>query len=56
MRALIRNEGETITEDMHIPFIDWKDGKPLTNPSWYGGRYQLMEDYQEPPEISEETS
>ena len=31
MKALIRNEGETVTEDMDIPCIDWNTGYPLTN-------------------------
>ena len=47
MKALIRNEGETITEDMNIPCIDWKTGAPLTNPKWFGGPYQLVDNYVE---------
>ena len=54
MRALIRNEGETILENTGIDSIDWETGTPLTNPDWAGGPYQLIEDY-EPPEIGEET-
>ena len=52
MKALIRNEGETVV----APFdgIDWATGAPLTNKDWCGGPYELVEDYQ-PPEISEET-
>ena len=53
MRALIRNSGESVTEDMNIPGIDWKTGLPLTSDDWSGGPYKLIEDYQ-PPEISEE--
>lgn len=53
MKALIRNEGETITEDMKIEGIDWSSGSPLTNDAWHGGPYKLIIDYQ-PPEISEE--
>ena len=45
MKALIRNEGETITEDMNIPCIDWEDGMPLTGPKWFGGPYQLVDNY-----------
>lgn len=45
MKALIRNEGETVTEDMHIPGIDWNTGMPLTNPAWAGGPYQLVDNY-----------
>ena len=47
MKALIRNERETITEDMNIPCIDWKTGAPLTNPDWFGGPYQLVDNYVE---------
>lgn len=52
MKALIRNEGETITEDMSVSGINWNTGAPFTNPDWCGGSYKLMEDYQ-PPEIQE---
>lgn len=45
MKALIRNPGETVTEDMGIPGIDWNTGMPLTNPVWAGGPYILMNDY-----------
>ena len=45
MKALIRNEGETVTEDMGIPGIDWKTGMPLTNLVWAGGPYILVNDY-----------
>lgn len=45
MKALIRNPGETVTEDMDIPGIDWKTGMPLTNPMWAGGPYQLIDNY-----------
>ena len=45
MKALIRNEGETVTQDMHFTFIDWNTGAPLTNPDWYGGPYTLVNDY-----------
>ena len=48
MKALIRNEGETITEDMDIPCIDWNTGVPLTNPKWYGGPYVLVQNYVPP--------
>ena len=45
MKALIRQKGETITQDMNIPFIDWGTGAPLTNDSWSGGPYALVENY-----------
>lgn len=45
MKALIRNPGETVTEDMHIPGINWDSGMPLTNPVWAGGPYTLVIDY-----------
>lgn len=45
MKALIRNEGETVTEDMSIPGIDWNTGMPLTCPDWAGGPYRLVENY-----------
>ena len=48
MKALIRKEGETITEDMDIPCIDWKTGAPLTNPEWCGGPYTLVQNYVPP--------
>ena len=45
MKALIRNEGETVTQDMGFTFINWNTGAPLTNPDWYGGPYILVNDY-----------
>lgn len=45
MKALMRNPGETVTEDMGIPGIDWDTGMPLTNPMWAGGPYTLVNDY-----------
>lgn len=45
MKAVIRNPGETVTEGMHIPGIDWKTGMPLTNPVWAGGPYTLVDNY-----------
>lgn len=45
MKALIRNEGETVTEDMDISGIDWNTGYPLTNPKWFGGPYTLVQNY-----------
>lgn len=47
MKALIRNTGETVTEDMNIPGIDWKTGMPLTNQVWAGGPYRLVDNYVE---------
>lgn len=55
MKALIRREGETVTEADNINGIDWISGAPLTNPDWCGGPYKLINDYQpsaEEPEIS----
>ncbi len=45
MKALVRNKGETVTEDMCIPGIDWNTGYPLTDPGWAGGPYTLIENY-----------
>lgn len=45
MRALIRNEGETVVQDMGLTFIDWGTGAPLTDPDWFGGPYVLVENY-----------
>ena len=45
MKALVRNEGETVTEDMGHVFIDWDTGAPLTNREWSGGPYTLVNDY-----------
>lgn len=53
MKALIRNEGETITEDMRIPYIDWQTGVPLTDPACAGGPYQLVLNYIPPKEETE---
>ena len=47
MKALIRNEGETITEEMGMRCIDWNTGYPLTDPKWFGGPYQLVDNYVE---------
>lgn len=55
MKALIRNSGETIVEEMKIPGIDWNTGYPLTSIDWSGGPYKLIENYSPPesePEIS----
>lgn len=54
MKALIRNEGETVTESMKIDGIDWKTGAPLTNSDWCGGPYELVEDYEPPQEEYDE--
>lgn len=45
MKALIRNEGETVTESDGIIGIDWDTGAPLTNESWSGGPYVLVENF-----------
>lgn len=33
MKALIRNPGETVTEDMGIAGIDWNTGMPAAAPA-----------------------
>lgn len=48
MKALTRKKGETITEKMNVPCIDWITGAPLTNPKWFGGPYKLVENYVSP--------
>lgn len=50
MKALIRNKGETVTEDMNIPCINWNTGYPLTDPKWFGGSYTLVQNYIPPKE------
>ena len=55
MKALIRNEGETVTDDMDIPCIDWNTGYPLTNAKWFGGPYRMVQNYVAPVEDQEET-
>ena len=55
MKALIRNNGETVTEDMHIAGIDWNTGYPLTSAKWFGGPYRLVQNYVAPVEDREET-
>ena len=55
MKALIRNEGETVTEDMRITGIDWSTGYPLTGAKWFGGPYRLVRNYVAPAEDQEET-
>ena len=54
MKALIRNDGETITENMNIPGIDWNTGDPLTNAKWFGGPYRLVQNYDAPVEEGQE--
>ena len=48
MKALIRNEGETVTEAMGIDGIDWNTGYPLTGDKWFGGPYTLVQNYVPP--------
>ena len=43
---MIRNESETVTEDMDLAFINWNTGAPLTNEAWSGGPYVLVENYE----------
>ena len=54
MKALIRNDGETVTEDMDIPCINWSTGYPLTGEKWFGGPYTLVQNYI-PPKDDEPT-
>ena len=44
MKALIRNNGETVLSTSNIDGIEWTTGAPLTNPAWAGGAYALCED------------
>lgn len=53
MKALIRKEGETVTENDGIEGIDWQTGAPLTNAAWHGGPYQLVLNYVPPKEATE---
>ena len=53
MKALIRNPGETVTEDKGIEGIDWATGAPLTNSQMAGGPYTLVEDYVPPADEEE---
>ena len=55
MKALLRNPGETVTENDGIEGINWKTGAPLTNEAWYGGPYKLVSNY-EPPDEDEPES
>ena len=48
MKALIRNEGETVLETTDIYGIDWTNGAPLTNEAWCGGPYKLVQNYVAP--------
>lgn len=48
MKALIRNEGETVTEKDRLSFIDWSTGYPLTSEKWFGGPYTLVQNYVPP--------
>ena len=57
MKALIRNNGETVTENDGIVGIDWNTGAPLTNTAWAGGPYTLVQNYvpqEDTPESYEE--
>ena len=55
MKALIRNEGETVTEDMEITGIDWDTGYPLTSAKWFGGPYRMVRNYVAPTDDQKET-
>ena len=45
VKALTRNKGEVITDNMGIPGVDWTTGYPLTSSGWSGGPYTLVNDY-----------
>ena len=55
MKALIRNAGETVTENMNLSFIDWKTGYPLTSEKWFGGPYTLVQNYVPPQDDAPES-
>ena len=55
MKALIRNKGETIVETDGIEGIDWNTGSPLTNKTWCGGSYTLVQNYVPPQENAPES-
>jgi len=55
MKALIRNEGETVLETDGIECIDWTSGRPLTDADWCGGPYTLVRNYIPPQENTPET-
>ena len=48
MKALVRNDGETILETSHIPNIDWETGYPFTDKDWPNRPYKLIINYSEP--------
>ena len=48
MKALIRNENETVLESYGVPGIEWTTGYPLTDPKWAGGPYTLVQNYVPP--------
>ena len=52
MKALLRKDDETVTEEDGIDGIDWETGAPLTNSAWCGGPYKLVEEYT-PPHYNE---
>ena len=54
MKALIRRDGETVTEEMRIAGVDWNTGAPLTNPNWCGGPYTLVQNYVAPTDDAPE--
>jgi len=56
MKALVRDKGESVTEDSGLSFIDWNTGAPLTNPDWYGGAYTLVNDYDPAHDVGIATS
>ena len=54
MKALVRNKGETITENDITIGINWENGMPLTSPYWSGGAYTLIENYVQHDDLPEE--
>ena len=55
MKALIRNSGETVTENMDIAGIDWCTGAPLTDRYHIGGPYIMVQNYVPPVNDEPET-
>ena len=48
MKALIRNNGETILETDGIKCVEWTSGRPLTDADWCEGPYTLVQNYVPP--------
>ena len=55
MKALIRNNGETILETDGIKCVEWTSGRPLTDADWCEGPYTLVQNYVPPQEDAPES-